>query len=76
MIDFVELENLQADVRQVELNAAVFGSQRLRERAGRIDEPAVVDQIGEVQRGEVAGQGIQGKQDDQHQAQPQQQSGA
>ncbi len=70
LVDFVELENLERDVRHVELYEPVLGTHGLRQRARRIDEPPIVDEVREVQRREIGRHPVERQQQHQHDAKP------
>jgi len=76
LVDLVELKDLQGYVRQVEFDIAVLGAHRIYEGAGRVDEPPVVHEVGEVEGRKIGGQAIEPQRQHQHDAEPQQQAGA
>ncbi len=76
LVDLIELEDLQGGARQIELDPPVLGAHRLGQGAGGVDQPTVVDDVGKIERGEVASDGVQCEQYDQYDPQPQKQTEA
>jgi hypothetical protein len=75
-IHLIELKHIECRARQIQGHLSVLRMHGGRQRTIGVYEPAVIDQVGKMQRGVIAGEGIQGQQHEQHQGQPQQQAKA